>query len=51
MSFHFSADDQCPIHSATILCMCEADPLRAVQQQIGAMSTQIVTNAPLHPAS
>jgi len=52
MIFHFPADDYCSIHSAIILYMwCDADPLRAVQQQIGAMSGQIVTNAPRHRAS
>ena len=41
MVFYLAADDHCPIHSATILCMCDADPLRAVQEQIGAMSRRI----------
>ncbi len=30
-----------PIHSVAILRMSDADPLRAVQQQIGAMSGRI----------
>ena len=41
MVFYFASDDHCPIHSVAILCMCDADPLRAVQQQIGAMSSRI----------
>jgi hypothetical protein len=35
--FLFSPDDHCPIDSAAILRMCDVDPLRPVQQQIGAM--------------
>src|SRR6516162_1424501 len=37
--FLSSPDDHCPIDSAAILCMCDADPLRPVQQQIVAMSS------------
>ena len=33
--FLFSPDDHCPIDSAAILCMCDADPLRPVE--IGEM--------------
>ena len=39
--FLFSPDDHRPIDSAAILCMCDADPLRPVQQQIGAMHSRI----------
>lgn len=41
MVFYFASDDHCPIHSAAILCMCDADPLRTGQQQTGAMSRSI----------
>src|SRR5207249_4850792 len=37
----FSSDDHCPIGSAAILRMRNTDPLRAVQQQIGAMCSGI----------
>jgi hypothetical protein len=33
----FRPDDHCPVNSVAILCMCDTDPLRAAQQQIGAM--------------
>jgi hypothetical protein len=33
----FRPDDHCPVNSVAILCTCDTDPLRAVQQQIGAM--------------
>jgi hypothetical protein len=36
-----SCDDHCPIGSAAILRVCNANPLRAVQQQVGAMSSRI----------
>jgi hypothetical protein len=39
--FLFSPDDHCPIGSAAILGMCHADPLRPMQQQIGAMHSRI----------
>jgi hypothetical protein len=39
--FLFSPDDQGPIDSAAVLGMCDADPLRPVQQQIGAMHSRI----------
>ena len=39
--FLFSPDDHCPIDSAAVLGMCDADPLRPVQQQIGAMHSRI----------
>jgi hypothetical protein len=35
------ADYHCPIHSVVVLCMFDGDPLRAVQKQIGAMSSRI----------
>ena len=37
----FRPDDHCPVNSVVILCMRNADPLRAVQQQISAMSSRI----------
>jgi hypothetical protein len=37
----FRPDDHCPVNSVAILCMRNADPLRAVQQQIGAMASRI----------
>jgi len=37
----FRPDDHCPVNSVAILCMCNTDPLRAVQQQIGAMSSRV----------
>src|SRR5205823_3318694 len=37
----FPSDDHCPIRSAAILRMRDTDPLRAVQQQVGAMCSGI----------
>jgi hypothetical protein len=39
--FLLRADDHCPVNSMTILRVCNANPLRAVQQQVGAMSSGI----------
>jgi hypothetical protein len=39
--FLFSPDDHCPIDSTAILCMCDADPPRPVQQEIGTMHSRI----------
>ena len=35
------ADHHCPVNSVTILRVCNANPFRAVKQQVGAMSSGI----------